>query len=108
MDHNKLIDFEEVRDGIDNESLVMIDVRNRHELVKSGPNGGCIPGTKNVPCKLYRVHHMSTTNPESTNPHVLTKNKFRIRFSSKHVVSTFAKFCLSLIILQFTYCVVRQ
>ena len=29
----------------------MIDVRNRHELVKSGPNGGRIPGTKNVPCK---------------------------------------------------------
>ena len=56
MDHNKLIDFEEVRDGIDNDSLVVIDVRNRHELVKSGPNGGRIPGTKNVPCKLYRVH----------------------------------------------------
>lgn len=49
MDHNKLIDFEEVRVGIENDSLVMIDVRNRHELVKSGPNGGRIPGTKNVP-----------------------------------------------------------
>ena len=54
MDHKKLIDFEEVRDGIDNDSLVIIDVRNRHELVKSGPNGGRIPGTKNVPCKLYQ------------------------------------------------------
>ena len=52
MDHNKLIEFDEVRDAIDNTSLVMIDVRNRHELVKSGPNGGRIPGTKNVPCKL--------------------------------------------------------
>ena len=60
MDHNKLIDFEEVRDGIDNDSLVMIDVRNRHELVKSGPNGGRIPGTKNVPCKLLcRSGHLN-------------------------------------------------
>ena len=58
MDHNKLIDFEEVRDGIDNDSLVIIDVRNRHELVKSGPNGGRIPGTKNVPCKLHISQHV--------------------------------------------------
>ena len=46
MDHKKLIDYEDVKNGIGNDSLLMIDVRNPHELLKTGR----IPGTKNVPC----------------------------------------------------------
>ena len=46
-DHKKLIDYEDVKNGIGSDSFLMIDVRNPHELLKTGR----IPGTKNVPCK---------------------------------------------------------
>ncbi len=44
----KEIKFEELRDGLNNNSLVYIDVRNRNELVTDGK----VVGSVIVPCKL--------------------------------------------------------
>ena len=47
MDQERIIDFEEVKNGIGGDSILMIDVRNPKERI----NPGHIPGTKNLPRK---------------------------------------------------------
>ena len=44
---NCIMEFEDVKEGLANKSLVLIDVRNPDELVKHGK----IPGSINIPCK---------------------------------------------------------
>ena len=44
----KEVQFKELSDGLNNNSLVYIDVRNRDELVTDGK----VVGSVNVPCKF--------------------------------------------------------
>ena len=43
------MEFESVKAGLADKSLVLIDVRNPDELEKHGK----IPGSINIPCKLF-------------------------------------------------------
>ena len=43
----RVVGFEQVRDGLGNNTMLLVDVRNDHE--RRDP--GRIPGTVNVPCK---------------------------------------------------------
>ena len=53
MDQERIIDFEEVKNGIGSDSILMIDVRNPKERI----NPGHIPGTKNLPRKYIEANH---------------------------------------------------
>ena len=54
----KVVGFNEVRDGLGNNTMLVVDVRNDHE--RKDP--GRIPGTVNVPCNVmtfsvrYSIH----------------------------------------------------
>ena len=54
MDQERIIDFEEVKNGIGGDSILMIDVRNPKERI----NPGHIPGTKNLPRKYNNFFYM--------------------------------------------------
>ena len=43
------MEYEDVKSGLADKSLALIDVRNPDELVKHGK----IPGSINIPCKKY-------------------------------------------------------
>ena len=46
------MDYKEVRTGLEDKSLTLLDVRNPDELTKNGK----IPGSTNIPCK-YMLHY---------------------------------------------------
>ena len=46
------MDYKEVRTGLEDKSLTLLDVRNPDELTKNGK----IPGSINIPCK-YMLHY---------------------------------------------------
>ena len=46
------MDYKEVRTGLDDKLLTLVDVRNPDELRKNGK----IPGSTNIPCK-YMLHY---------------------------------------------------
>ena len=49
IDKIQKMEFESVKAGLADKSLVLIDVRNPDELEKHGK----IPGSINIPCKLF-------------------------------------------------------
>ena len=49
MDKSRYINFEEMKNCLDDENYMVIDVRNPKERIKPG----YIPGTKNIPCKYF-------------------------------------------------------
>ena len=46
---NIVMEYEDVKSGLADKSIALIDVRNPDELVKHGK----IPGSINIPCKKY-------------------------------------------------------
>ena len=48
MDKDRLVDFNQVKEAVEHNSLLVIDVRNPGERTKPG----YISGTENVPCNL--------------------------------------------------------
>ena len=49
IDKSRYINFEEMKNCLNDENFMVIDVRNPKERTKPG----YIPGTKNIPCKYF-------------------------------------------------------
>ena len=75
------MDYKEVRTGLEDKSLTLLDVRNPDELRKNGK----IPGSTNIPCKyiLHYYHFIQLLALNSFIFYIVLKIQFYYCFSDR-------------------------